>query len=271
MLETLADVQRVQFLAPMAEPHPNRPSILVIIPTYNERENLPSLVPAVLAVDQEIQILIVDDASPDGTGELADALANKTGRLAVLHREGKQGLGTAYIAGFRYALSSEYDYVVQMDADFSHRPGDLARLLEAAEHADVVIGSRNVPGGQALSWSPFRGALSKGGSLYARLMLGLPVHDCTGGFKCFRRRALEALDLDAVGANGFGFQIEVNYALAKAGMQFAEVPIVFPNREHGKSKMSARIALEAALLVLRLKLGLPTAPALHTASEGASR
>ena len=228
---------------------------LVVVPTYNEGENLTPLLRAVLAVAPEADVLVVDDASPDGTGSLADALARETGRVRVLHRSGKQGLGTAYVAGFRYALARGYDRVVEMDADFSHRPADLPRLLAAAGAADVVVGSRNVPGGRIVGWSLLRHAISKGGSLYARLLLGLPLRDCTSGFKCFRREALEALDLDALKANGYAFQVEVNHACARAGLRFAEVPIVFPDRTRGRSKMSGRIALEAAWMVLRLRLG----------------
>jgi dolichol-phosphate mannosyltransferase len=238
---------------------------LVIIPTYNERENLPRLARAILALDPDLHILVVDDGSPDGTGELADRIADETGRMYVIHRPGKQGLGSAYVAGFRFALLNGFDYVVQMDADFSHRPADLPRLMAAARDADVVIGSRNVAGGQVEHWSFFRNILSKGGSLYARTLLRLPIHDVTGGFKVFTSKALEALDLDALGSNGFGFQVEVNYALARAGMRFVEVPIVFPNREHGTSKMSSHIILEAAVMVLRLALGIQKAPLAHPA------
>ncbi len=229
---------------------------LVVIPTYNERENLPALVQAVLDVDPDLHILVVDDASPDGTGQVAEALARRSGRVRVLHRAGKQGLGTAYVAGFRYALEAGYERMVEMDADFSHRPVDLPRLLASSDVADVVIGSRNVPGGRIIGWSPLRHVISKGGSLYARFVLGLPIRDCTSGFKCFRRAVLEALDLDALRANGYAFQVEVNYACARAGLRLAEVPIVFPDRTKGRSKMSARIALEAAWLVVRLRLGL---------------
>jgi len=242
---------------------------LVIIPTYNERENLPALVPAVLAVDPQLELLVVDDNSPDGTGRLADALARETGRVHVLHRLEKQGIGTAYVAGFRYALAGGYERIVEMDADFSHRPADLPRLLEAARFADVVIGSRNVPGGRVIGWSPLRHVISKGGSLYARLLLGLPIRDCTGGFKCFRRDALRQLDLGALRSNGYAFQVEVNHACARVGLRFAEVPIVFPDRERGTSKMSGRIVAEAALLVLRLRLGQHRA-ALAPASPGAA-
>lgn len=227
---------------------------LVIIPTYNERDNLPPLVEAVLGVNPTLDVLVVDDNSPDGTGALAEAFARRNGRVRVLHRPGKGGLGTAYLAGFRYALDRGYARVVEMDADFSHRPEDLPLLLHAAETADVVVGSRNVPGGRVENWFPVRNAISKGGSLYARAVLGLPVKDCTGGFKCFRREALTALDLDRVRSNGFGFQIELNYLCHRADLRIVEVPIVFPDRTRGASKMSGRIAAEAALMVLRLRL-----------------
>jgi len=243
---------------------------LVIIPTYNERENLPALARAVLSLTPDLDVLVVDDNSPDGTGELADALARETGRVHVIHRAGKLGLGTAYVAGFRHALARGYDRVVEMDADFSHRPADLPRLLDAASFADVVVGSRNIPGGRVIGWSPLRQVISKGGSLYARLLLGLPIRDCTSGFKCFSRRALEQLDLDALRSNGYAFQVEVNHACTRAGLRFAEVPIVFPDRERGASKMSARIVGEAALLVLGLRLGVRQA-ALAPAPAPAAR
>ena len=233
---------------------------LVIVPTYNERENLPRLLAKLLTVASEVDVLVVDDASPDGTGDVADDFAALTPRVRVLHRAGKLGLGTAYVAGFRYALAHDYEAVVEMDADFSHRPEDLPGLLAAADYADVVIGSRNIPGGRVVGWSPLRHVISRGGSLYARLLLGLPIRDCTGGFKCFRRRALEALDLRAVRSSGYGFQVEINYACHRAGMRFAEVPITFPDRERGKSKMSKRILVEAAGMVLKLRAGLMRPP-----------
>lgn len=240
---------------------------LVIIPTYNERENIHPLIQAVLSLDQEIDVLVVDDGSPDGTGDLAESLAQTTGRVGVLHRTGKLGLGTAYLAGFRYALVHGYELIVEMDADFSHRPQDLPRLLEAAVSADLVIGSRNIPGGRSENWSPLRNLISKGGSLYARLLLGLPVRDCTSGFKCFRRQTLAAIDLSNVRSNGFGFQVELNWLVHQAGLCIVEVPIVFPDRQEGKSKMSSRIALEAAMLVWRLRRqGRATLPA--AAAEG---
>jgi dolichol-phosphate mannosyltransferase len=229
---------------------------LVILPTYNERENLSSLIPAVLGVDPEIDVLVVDDNSPDGTGVLADAMAEREPRINVLHRPGKQGLGRAYVTGFAYALKFGYERVVEMDADFSHRPEDLPKLLAAAENADVVVGSRNVPGGTTIGWSRTRTLVSRGGSAYARFLLGLPIRDCTSGFKCFRRKALLSLNLDRLLSNGYAFQVEVNHACHKAALSFAEVPITFPDRQRGHSKMTPNIAFEAALLVLRLRLGL---------------
>ena len=240
---------------------------LVVIPTYNERQNLPELVDAVLACDRSLDVLIVDDNSPDGTGAIADDLSRQSdGRLRVVHRPAKQGLGTAYVSGFRDALDRGYERVVEMDADFSHRPDDLPALLQAASAADVVIGSRNVPGGRAVGWSWLRTLISKGGSVYARWLLGLPVHDCTSGFKCLGRRALEVLDLDALRSNGYAFQVEVNYACSRAGLHFREVPIIFPDRARGKSKMSWRIVVEAFWLVIRLRLGLTQAPLTPTPS-----
>ncbi len=229
---------------------------LVIVPTYNERDNIVPFITAVLATHPALHVLIVDDNSPDGTGALADRLADQTGRVWVHHRASKQGLGTAYIAGFKFALERDYDRVVTMDADFSHRPEDLPRLLEAADTNDLVIGSRAISGGRVEGWPLSRHIVSKGGSLYARLLLGLPIHDCTGGFKCLRRAALEALDLDRLRSNGYGFSVEVNYACAQAGLRIVEIPIVFPDRTRGESKMSSGIVVEAATLVLRLRLGL---------------
>ncbi len=226
---------------------------IAIIPTYNERDNLVPLVTAVLAHVPSLHVLVVDDHSPDGTGRIADELAVADPRVQVLHRAGKQGLGTAYIAGFRYALARGYERIVEMDADFSHRPEDLPRLLRAADSADVVIGSRNVPGGRAENWSILRHLISKGGSQYARLLLNLPIRDCTSGFKCFRRQALAALDLDSVKSNGYAFQVELNYLCHRAGLRLVEVPIVFPDRQVGHSKMSRHIVLEAAILVWQLR------------------
>lgn len=229
---------------------------LVILPTYNERENLPLLLQAILRVHPGLDALVVDDNSPDGTGDQADEIASREGRVKVLHRSGKLGLGTAYVAGFDYALRHSYDYVIEMDADFSHRPQDLPALLSAAAHADVVIGSRNIPGGTTIGWSRLRRFVSRGGSLYTRLILKLPIKDCTSGFKVFSRSALGHLDLEHLLSNGYAFQVEVSHACHRAGLTFAEVPITFPERVAGRSKMTPGIMFEAALLVLRLRLGL---------------
>ena len=227
---------------------------LVVIPTYNERENLPDLVSALLTEAPFLDVLVVDDGSPDGTGKIADSLAKRTKRVRVLHRPGKLGLGTAYLAGFEYALSGDYRCVIQMDADFSHRPQDLLRLLQAVDSADLVIGSRNVSGGRTKNWSLLRRFISKGGSFYARTVLGLPIRDCTSGFKCFRREVLEAVDFADVKSNGYGFQVEMNHLCHRAGFRIIEVPIVFPDRSTGRSKMSWRIFLEAAALVWKLRI-----------------
>jgi dolichol-phosphate mannosyltransferase len=229
---------------------------IVVIPTYNECENLSPLITQLLSLNDSLDVLVVDDNSPDGTGRLADALAAACPRVHALHRPEKQGLASAYVAGFSFALAHGYDRVVEMDADFSHRPQDLPRLLAATEQADVAIGSRNVSGGQAVNWSPLRHLVSKGGSAFARAALGLPIKDCTSGFKVFRRDALERLDLTAVCTHGYGFQVELNHACHRAGVRLVEVPIVFPDRARGRSKMSWRIVLEAAILVTRLSLRL---------------
>jgi dolichol-phosphate mannosyltransferase len=225
---------------------------IAIVPTYNESENLSRLIPTLLNQSPSLEVLVVDDASPDGTGEAAESLAERTDRVQVMHRAGKLGLGTAYLAGFRYALDHGYDCVVQMDADFSHRPEDMPRLLEAARSTDLVIGSRNVAGGRVEDWSLLRQFVSRGGSFYARTLLKLPIRDCTSGFKCWRREALQALDLASVASNGYGFQVEMNYLCHRAGFRIVEVPIVFPDRTAGRSKMSLKICLEAAMLVWKL-------------------
>lgn len=230
---------------------------LVIIPTYNERENLAAIAADVLALDG-LHVLVVDDNSPDGTGELADELAARyPGRLHVLHRPGKQGLGRAYIAGFRYALERDYDLIFEMDADFSHDPRHLPQFLAAIQHADLVLGSRYVPGGGTVNWSPVRKIISRGGSLYARTILGLPINDLTGGFKCFRRQVLETIDLDSVAATGYAFQIEMTYRTHQLGFRIVETPIVFVDRRVGQSKMSRRILFEAMGMVWRMRLSPP--------------
>lgn len=245
---------------------------LVITPTYNERDNLPRLLPAILSQGDEFDVLVVDDGSPDGTGEIADAWARQSSRVLVLHRPGKLGLGTAYIAGFKHALARGYDAVFEMDADFSHDPADLPRLLATIRHADLAIGSRWTAGGETVNWSLLRKAISRGGSLYAGALLGLPIRDLTSGFKCFRRRVLEALDLDAIESNGYGFQVEVNYRAHALGFHIVEVPIRFADRTVGRSKMSSGIVFEAARVVWGLRGSTPrpvaARPAGATAMDG---
>ena len=228
---------------------------LIIIPTYNERENLPNIIPAALAQLPQANILVVDDLSPDGTGAIADQLAQDDRRIHVIHREGPRGLGNAYLHGFRWALDQGYEFIFEMDADFSHQPKYLPHFLRAAENADLVLGCRYMPGGGIEGWGPHRLLISRGGNFYARLVLGLPYRDLTGGFKCFRRKALEAIDLNSVHCNGYGFQIELSWQVAQAGLRIAEIPFVFPDRTEGQSKMSAAIFHEALLAVWRMRLG----------------
>ncbi len=228
---------------------------LVIIPTYNERDNVEPITSAVLAAEPRVDILIVDDNSPDGTGQIADGLAAKEKRIQVLHREKKQGLGKAYLHAFQWALEHGYQYVIEMDADFSHDPRFLPRLIdEAFDGTDLVLGSRYVPGGGTVNWGPGRRLISRGGSLYARSILGVGVRDLTGGFKCFRRNVLEAIDLNAVKSTGYAFQIELTYRALKAGFRVKEIPIVFEDRRVGQSKMSRKIFVEALTMVWKLKL-----------------
>jgi dolichol-phosphate mannosyltransferase len=230
----------------------------LILPTYNEADNLENMVrsalPRLAEAAPEHHILVVDDGSPDGTGQIADRLASELPEVEVLHRPGKQGLGRAYLAGFGRALASGADLLMEMDCDFSHDPADLPRLIRAADDADLVLGSRYVPGGGVERWGLVRRALSRGGSMYAQVLLGLRVRDLTGGFKCFRRAVLERLDLDGIAADGYGFQIEMTYRAVQAGFRVVEVPIVFRDRRVGQSKMSARIALEAVWKVPALRV-----------------
>lgn len=227
---------------------------LIVIPTYNEKENIVLLSREVLAQDNRLEILIIDDNSPDGTGDIADRLADENPRINVLHREGKLGLGTAYVTGFKYALARpDIDCVFEMDADFSHRPEYIPDFLKAIEAADLVLGSRYVPGGGVRNWGIARQVISRGGSMFARLMLGLPANDCTGGYRCFRRSALETLDLDKIGAEGFGFQVEMLNACHRAKLRVSEIPIIFPDRERGTSKISKKIVFEAFFMVCRLR------------------
>jgi dolichol-phosphate mannosyltransferase len=228
----------------MTEPHAG-PAWLVL-PTYNEAENVEPLVEAARAkLPPSAQVLIVDDNSPDGTGEIADRLADRHENVRVLHRARKEGLGPAYIAGFRAALGGGASLVLEMDSDFSHDPAYLPRLLEAAGRADLVLGSRYVPGGGVSDWGPLRRTVSRGGSAYARLVLGVDVRDLTGGFKCFRREVLEAIDLDAISTRGYAFQVEMTYRAIRLGFKVIEVPIVFRERRVGTSKMDLGIAVEA--------------------------
>jgi dolichol-phosphate mannosyltransferase len=233
------------------------PGAWLILPTYNEAVNVEPFVRAVLPelaeVAPEHRILIVDDNSPDGTGRIADSLASELDAVEVLHRPQKEGLGVAYLAGFRHALAAGAELLLEMDSDFSHSPADVPRLIKAAEDTDLVLGSRYVPGGGVTDWGLVRRTLSRGGSLYARLVLRVKVHDLTGGFKCFRREVLEALDLDSIHAEGYGFQIELTYRALRAGFRVKEIPIVFRERQAGLSKMTARIALEAVWKVPALR------------------
>ncbi|HXV94509.1 MAG TPA: polyprenol monophosphomannose synthase [Pseudonocardia sp.] len=219
--------------------------VLVVIPTYDERDNLGPILSRLHAAVPAADVLVVDDASPDGTGELADEMAAADPRIRVLHRSGKSGLGAAYLAGFAAALEGEHQVVVEMDADGSHAPEDLPALLEALDEADLVIGSRYVDGGQVLNWPGHREWLSRGGNLYSRLALGVPIRDITGGYRAFRRQVLEELDLQQVSSQGYCFQVDVAYRAVQAGFRVREVPITFAERERGSSKMSGAIVGEA--------------------------
>jgi dolichol-phosphate mannosyltransferase len=227
---------------------------LVVVPTYNERDNIPLLVPAILLQDSRLEVLVVDDNSPDGTGQVADDLARADPRVHVLHRPAKQGLGKAYIAGFKWALERGYDYVFEMDADFSHDPKFLPEFLRAIEDADLVVGSRYKSGVNVINWPMSRLLLSIGANQYARIITGLPIADSTGGFKCFRKQVLQAIELDRVRSNGYAFQIEMTFRAWKKGFRIAEIPIVFTDRIEGQSKMSRKIVREAIWMVWWLRL-----------------
>jgi dolichol-phosphate mannosyltransferase len=233
------------------------PGAWLVLPTYNEAENLEPIVDAarrsLAAASPDHRLLIVDDNSPDGTGEIADRLAAAHEDVEVLHRPGKEGLGPAYLAGFRRALDAGAELLIEMDADFSHDPADLPRLIEAARDADLVLGSRYMPGGGVAGWAWHRRLLSRGGCWYARTILGVGVRDLTGGLKCFRRAVLETLDLSEIHADGYGFQIEMTYRTVRAGMRVKEIPITFHDRRAGASKMDARIAAEAVWKVPALR------------------
>ncbi|HXL44927.1 MAG TPA: polyprenol monophosphomannose synthase [Gaiellaceae bacterium] len=232
--------------------------VVVCLPTYNERDNLGPMVRALDDVvrrhELDARVLVIDDSSPDGTGELADRLTGEFRFLSVLHRQKKEGLGPAYLAGFVWALATDADRIVEMDCDFSHDPEDLPRLLAATENADLALGSRYVEGGGTRNWSVARRAVSRFGSLYARILLGVGVRDLTGGFKCFRRSVLEAIGLERISTKGYAFQIETTYRALKVGSRVVEVPIVFSEREVGTSKMSRAIVLEAMAKVPALRL-----------------
>ncbi len=228
------------------------PKALVIVPTYNERDNLPPLVAKLLSLPIQIDLLVVDDNSPDGTGQIADALAAKHPQVNVLHRSEKNGLGRAYCAGFAWALERDYEYIMEMDGDFSHNPDDIAKFLEAAKDADLVIGSRYCNGIRVINWPLTRLVLSMSAGLYVRIITGMPFSDPTGGFKCFRRHALKSIDLDKVRSNGYSFQIELTHKLWRQGMRVVEVPIIFTDRFLGTSKISRKIVYEAVFMVWRL-------------------
>jgi dolichol-phosphate mannosyltransferase len=228
--------------------------LLVVVPTYNERVNLPLVVPAILQQDPRMEVLVVDDNSPDGTGQLADELCAATPRVHVLHRPNKAGLGKAYLAGFRWALEKGYDLIFEMDADFSHDPKFLGEFVRAAAEADLVIGSRYRTGVNVINWPISRLLLSIGANEYARWITGLPLADSTGGFKCFRREVLEAIDFDKVRSNGYAFQIEMSFRAWKKGFRLLEIPIVFTDRVEGQSKMNKRIVREAIWMVWWLRI-----------------
>jgi dolichol-phosphate mannosyltransferase len=241
-----------------APPSPEPPSVWLILPTYDEADNIERLVTAVRQrLPESRRVLIVDDNSPDGTGEIADRLAAEHDDVAVLHRQVKEGLGPAYIAGFREALAGGAELIIEMDSDFSHDPAYLPQLLRAMKDADLAIGSRYVPGGGVTEWGRLRRFISRGGSVYARAALRVPIRDMTGGFKVFRREVLEAIDLDTITARGYAFQVETNYRTIKAGFRVVEVPIVFRDRREGQSKMSKAIVAEAIWRVPGMRLRRP--------------
>jgi len=233
---------------------PSPPPALIVTPTYNERANLERFVSEVRAAAPHADVLIVDDASPDGTGDLADQIAERDPKVRVMHRAGKLGLGTAYVKAFRWGLDRDYQHFFEMDADLSHQPKYLeAFFAELEAGADLVVGSRNVPGGAVEGWGPGRRFLSKGGSAYSRVILGIPVHDLTTGYKAFHRRVLEAIKLETVHSNGYSFQIEMTYRAVRRGFRVVEVPIVFVDRTLGRSKMDGKIFMEAIGVVWKLR------------------
>ena len=242
-------------LAPLNSPRPHKrmsQKALVIVPTYNERDNLPPLIERLMKLPVTVEVLVVDDNSPDGTGKLADDIAAKNPQIHVLHRQEKNGLGRAYIAGFKWALERDYEFIFEMDGDFSHNPDDIPSFLKAAQDADLVIGSRYRDGIRVINWPLKRLMLSMGAGQYVRTITGMPISDPTGGYKCFRRKTLQALDLDAIRSNGYSFQIEMSHKIWRQGLRIAEVPIIFTDRFIGTSKMSRKIVYEALFMVWRL-------------------
>jgi len=229
--------------------------ITVVIPTYNERENIEKLCASILSQDDRINVLIVDDSSPDGTGEIADRIAADSTRVKVLHRSGKLGLGSAYREGFRIALDDDADYVIEMDADLSHDPVMLPTFIDRMSQCDLVIGSRYINGVSVVNWPIRRLILSYCASVYTRIVTGMKLSDCTGGFKCFRRHVLESIDIGSIKSDGYSFQIEMNYRCHEKGFRICEIPIIFVDRHAGTSKMSKQIVREAVLMVWKLKLG----------------
>ncbi len=230
------------------------PKTLVITPTYNEAENIERLINLVLSQDSEIEMLIVDDNSPDNTGAIVERMQAGNRRIHLIKRPGKMGLGTAYVEGFKYAIKNNFDYVMEMDADFSHDPNEIPNFLRKIKDFDLVLGSRYIDGVRILNWPIHRLILSYGASLYTRIITGMKIKDTTGGFKCFRRKVLEAIDLEAIHSNGYAFQIEMNFKAWKKGFKIVEHPIIFVDRRHGSSKMSKHIIYEAVFLVWKLKL-----------------
>ena len=228
---------------------------LVIIPTYNELDNLRPLLKEIFSYAPETDVLIVDDNSPDGTGKLADEIHDENPKVNVLHRAGKLGLGTAYIAGFKYAVAHNYDAAFEMDADFSHDPRYLPDFLREIAHADLVIGSRYIKRGDTPNWSLLRRFISGGGNIFARFMLGIPIHDCTAGYRCYRRHVLESIDLDTIESQGYAFQVELAYRTYQHGFKIVETPIIFMDRRVGKSKMSRKIFIEGFTWVIRTRFG----------------
>jgi dolichol-phosphate mannosyltransferase len=227
---------------------------IVIVPTYNEAENIANLIDKIFSVDSNLNILVIDDNSPDGTAEIVKRISEKDPRVHLIQRPRKLGLGTAYIEGFKYALANGYEAIFEMDADFSHNPEDIPRFLDALEDADLVIGSRYLTGVNVINWPLRRLMLSYFANLYTRIITGMPVRDATGGYKCFRAEALKKIDLDKIKTNGYGFQIEMNFRFWAKGFRVKEIPIVFVDRRNGVSKMNKKIILEAVFLVWKLKL-----------------